>query len=409
MAVVYAGWHEQLERPVALKVLAEHLAGDPDFRARFLREARIASKLHHPNLVQTYDITEIDGVPCIVMELVTGGTLEGEALTREEAGEVAAGVAHAHSRGVVHRDLKPANLLRATSGEVKIADFGIARALEETMVTQIGTVLGTMRYLSPEQAEGRVVGTEADVYSLGVVLDELLEAATDCDRALIEPHARPRSRRAPDAPPRSRRRSASRRPLPRPTRVQHRPRALATRSAAARRRRRGGDRRRDRPRDDRRHDSPPRVEPVPHATTPAQQARNLSAWLKTLLALELRALARRRQRAERDALAGERELDVFARLEDPPLDRGERDLERVGDLVVGETDDVAEQQRHLQVDGQAVDRAPERVDRLDPLDRLVEHLELRCVVEVDRSSAAGAPWRAARRARGSSSPGRATS
>ena len=78
MAVVYAGWHEQLERPVALKVLAVHLAGDAEFRARFLREARIASKLHHPNLVQTFDITEVEGLPCIVMELVTGGTLEDE-------------------------------------------------------------------------------------------------------------------------------------------------------------------------------------------------------------------------------------------------------------------------------------------------------------------------------------------
>jgi serine/threonine protein kinase len=186
MAVVYAGWHEQLERPVALKVLAEHLAGDPEFRARFLREARIASKLHHPNLVQTFDITEVNELPCIVMELVTGGTLERGSLTREEAGEVAAGLAHAHGRGVVHRDLKPANLLRASTGQVKIADFGIARALAETMVTQIGTVLGTMRYLSPEQAEGRVVGTEADVYSLGVVFDELLDDATDSDRLLID-------------------------------------------------------------------------------------------------------------------------------------------------------------------------------------------------------------------------------
>ena len=77
MAVVYAGWHEQLDRPVALKVLASHLAGDEHFRARFLREARIASKLHHPNLVRTYDIAELDGSPCIVMELLPGGTLEG--------------------------------------------------------------------------------------------------------------------------------------------------------------------------------------------------------------------------------------------------------------------------------------------------------------------------------------------
>jgi hypothetical protein len=278
MAVVYAGWHEQLERPVALKVLAEHLAGDPEFRARFLREARIASKLHHPNLVQTYDITEVTELPCIVMELVTGGTLEGGSLTREEAGEVADGLAHAHGRGVVHRDLKPANLLRSETGRVKLADFGIARALEETMVTQIGTVLGTMRYLSPEQAEGRVVGTETDVYSLGVVFDELLDGATDSDRALIDrmrahdPAVRPSASEVAA--------SLGVTQVLRPSRREHRP-GLATRTkvlaaaaavaivAAVTIAATSGGK------------TPARVEPVPHATTPAQQARNLSAWLKT--------------------------------------------------------------------------------------------------------------------------------
>jgi serine/threonine-protein kinase len=279
MAVVYAGWHEQLERPVALKVLAEHLADDPDFRARFLREARIASKLHHPNLVQTYDITEVDGLPCIVMELVAGGTLEGDSLTREEAGEVAAGLAHAHGRGVVHRDLKPANLLRSEGGRVKVADFGIARALEETMVTQVGTVLGTMRYLSPEQAEGRVVGTETDVYSLGVVLDELLEGATDDDRTLIERMRAHDVWSRPSAAEVASRFGVTQ--VSRPARREHRPgfatrpKVLAAAAAAAivaalaiaia----------------DRGKTTPARVEPVPHATTPAQQARNLSAWLKT--------------------------------------------------------------------------------------------------------------------------------
>jgi len=278
MAVVYAGWHEQLERPVALKVLAEHLAGDAEFRARFLREARIASKLHHPNLVQTYDITEVDELPCIVMELVTGGTLEGGSLTREEAGEVAAGLAHAHSRGVVHRDLKPANLLRSATGQMKVADFGIARALEETMVTQIGTVLGTMRYLAPEQAEGRVVGTEADVYSLGVVFDELLDGATDSDRALVD---RMRAHDPPSRPSADEvAASLGETQVLRPRRTEHRPgparrtKALAAAAvvaivAAAAIAATGGG------------NGKTRIEPVLHATTPAQQARNLSAWLKT--------------------------------------------------------------------------------------------------------------------------------
>jgi serine/threonine-protein kinase len=174
-AIVYAGHQEELDRPVALKLLAEHLAGDNEFRARFLREARIAARLHHPNLVRTFDITELDGLPCIVMELLPGGTLAGGRLTHDEASAVASGLAYAHAQGVVHRDLKPANLLRGAHGEVKVADFGIARAVEETNLTLAGTVLGTLRYLAPEQAEGRLVGPEADVYSLGVVLEELLD------------------------------------------------------------------------------------------------------------------------------------------------------------------------------------------------------------------------------------------
>jgi len=289
MAVVYAGWHEQLDRPVALKVLADHLASDDDFRRRFLREARIASKLHHPNLVQTYDITEVDGRPAIVMELLKGPTLEGGRLSREEGAEVAAGLAHAHSRGVVHRDLKPANLLRGARGQVKIADFGIARAVEETRFTQIGTVLGTMRYLAPEQAEGQVAGPEADVYSLGVVLDELLEGATSSDVALLtemraaDPAARPSAADVADAlgatqvlartppatgPPQGRRRGRRR------TRFSRL--ALLAAGAAAAIASAIGIAVADRSADGDRV----RVQPVPRASTAEQQARNLSAWLK---------------------------------------------------------------------------------------------------------------------------------
>jgi serine/threonine-protein kinase len=186
MAVVYAARDTEMDRRVALKVLAAHLAGDEAFRARFLREARIAGSLSHPNLVRVYDIHELDGLPCIVMELVEGGTLEGGRLTPAEAAEVAEGLAYAHARGVVHRDLKPGNLLRTRDGTVKIADFGIARAAEETRMTLIGTVLGTLRYLSPEQAAGRDVGPEADVYSLGVVLDELLTDKPRSVRRLLD-------------------------------------------------------------------------------------------------------------------------------------------------------------------------------------------------------------------------------
>ena len=186
MAVVHAAADSGLDRHVALKVLSSHLAGDEAFRARFLREARIAGSLHHPNLVRVYDIVEIDGLPCIVMELVDGGTLADGRLSLDEAAQIADGVAYAHAQGIVHRDLKPGNLLRGKDGVVKITDFGIARAAEETRVTQIGTVLGTLRYLSPEQAEGHEVGPAADVYSLGVVFDELLAERPPEVRAILE-------------------------------------------------------------------------------------------------------------------------------------------------------------------------------------------------------------------------------
>jgi serine/threonine protein kinase len=186
MAVVHAAADSGLHRRVALKVLASHLAGDEAFRARFLREARIAGSLHHPNLVRVYDIIELDGLPCIVMELVEGGTLADGRLSLDEAAQIADGVAYAHAHGIVHRDLKPTNLLRGKDGVVKITDFGIARAAEETRLTQIGTVLGTLRYLSPEQAEGREVGPAADVYSLGVVLDELLVERPPTVTAILE-------------------------------------------------------------------------------------------------------------------------------------------------------------------------------------------------------------------------------
>jgi serine/threonine protein kinase len=184
MATVYLGRDSELDRPVAVKVLAEDLAGDDAFRKRFIREARLAARLSHPNVVSVYDAgEEADGRPYIVMEHVEGETLadllrERGRLPADEAVGLALqtcqGLAHAHAAGLVHRDVKPQNLLLRKDGTLKIADFGIARAAESTALTQVGTILGTAAYLSPEQALGEEVTSAADVYSLGAVLYELL-------------------------------------------------------------------------------------------------------------------------------------------------------------------------------------------------------------------------------------------
>jgi serine/threonine-protein kinase len=183
MASVYLARDEELGRPVAIKVLADNLAGDATFRARFVREARLAAGLAHPNVVTVFDADEEDGTPFIVMEHVEGETLaelvrRRGSLPPREAVELtlqaAAGLAHAHAAGLVHRDVKPQNLLLRRDGTVKVADFGIARAAESSHLTELGTVLGTAAYLAPEQAAGQVVTAAADVYSLGAVLYQLL-------------------------------------------------------------------------------------------------------------------------------------------------------------------------------------------------------------------------------------------
>jgi eukaryotic-like serine/threonine-protein kinase len=183
MAVVYRARDQELDRDVAIKVLAEHLSTDVEFRRRFLRESRLAAKLSHPNVVSVYDGGETDGRPYIVMEYVEGVTLAGELARRghlsidEATGlaiQVCAGLEHAHDTGLVHRDIKPQNLLLRADGVLKIADFGIARAVEGTQLTEAGTVLGTAVYLSPEQASGEQVSPAADIYSLGAVMYELI-------------------------------------------------------------------------------------------------------------------------------------------------------------------------------------------------------------------------------------------
>jgi serine/threonine-protein kinase len=183
MAVVYLAHDEELSRRVAVKVLAENVAGDVDVRRRFLREARLAGRLAHPNVVRVYDAGETGGRPFIVMEYVPGRTLaDCEKLAPDEVVrlglQACAGLQHAHDAGLVHRDVKPGNLLLRDDGVLKVTDFGIAHAAETTRITQLGTVLGTAAYLSPEQAAGEDVGAAADIYSLAAVLYELLTGQT---------------------------------------------------------------------------------------------------------------------------------------------------------------------------------------------------------------------------------------
>ena len=181
---VYRAVHEGLGREVALKVLAPGLFGAEETRARFVREARLQAKLAHPNLLRLYDAGFSGRTPYLAMELVRGGTLrqwlaavkvpplaEGLGV----AAGVAAGLAHAHAAGIVHRDLKPENVLLPDEGGVKVADFGLAKALTgtQTLATAPGTILGTPGYLAPEVLTGGVPGPAADVYALGVLIFEL--------------------------------------------------------------------------------------------------------------------------------------------------------------------------------------------------------------------------------------------
>jgi eukaryotic-like serine/threonine-protein kinase len=183
MATVELAQDIELDRPVAIKRLADNLAANDEYKHRFLREARLAARLSHPNIVAVYDAGADNGIPFIVMEYVEGETVSDLLRRRgrlEPAEAVAfalqacAGLQTAHEAGLVHRDVKPQNLLVTPDGTLKIGDFGIARSLDGTQLTQAGTVLGTAGYLAPEQAAGEQVTAAADIYALGAVLYELL-------------------------------------------------------------------------------------------------------------------------------------------------------------------------------------------------------------------------------------------
>ena len=193
MATIYRGQDMRMDRVVAIKVLREVYSTDPKFVTRFQREAKAASSLQHPNIVQVYDYGQTDGNYFIVMELVEGTDLRRYLRSRGVlavdraiiiAHDVALGLGAAHRRGIVHRDVKPQNVLVGRDGSIKLTDFGIASVYKDInaeRLTTTGMTLGTVQYYAPEQAQGEIVSPAADVYALGIVMYEMLTGRTPFD------------------------------------------------------------------------------------------------------------------------------------------------------------------------------------------------------------------------------------
>ncbi|HYF26896.1 MAG TPA: protein kinase, partial [Baekduia sp.] len=210
MSTVHVAFDRRLEREVAIKLLAEHLAHDAQFVSRFRREALAAARLVHPNIVQVFDfgLDESTDRHYIVMERIQGPSMAEVLRDRghlpvDEVLDVISqscrGLDYAHRNGVVHRDVKPGNLLISEAeGIVKLADFGIAKAMsEESSITQVGSVLGTAAYLAPEQAAGEEVGPAADIYALGVVTYQLLSGRLPYEAQSLTELALKQQREAP--------------------------------------------------------------------------------------------------------------------------------------------------------------------------------------------------------------------
>jgi Protein kinase domain len=205
MASVWRARDEVLDRAVAVKLLSDTISSDPEFLARFRREARVAAGLWHPNLIGVYDYADRAERPYLVMEFVPGGDLAsrikyGAVDCERLARELLGAVAHIHAAGIVHRDIKPQNVLVAPDGSAKLIDFGIALPADATALTRTGHLLGTARYLAPEVMNGQPASERSDLYSCGVLLRDCLgDGASGSLSALVnrladpDPRARPAS------------------------------------------------------------------------------------------------------------------------------------------------------------------------------------------------------------------------
>src|ERR687885_1500368 len=217
MANVYLAEDQELGRRVAIKILNDRHAGDDQFIERFRREAKNAAGLSHPNIVSIYDRGEAEGTYYIAMEYLSGRSLKELIISRgptpiriaiDYTRQILAAIGFAHRHGIVHRDIKPHNVVVDPDGRLKVTDFGIARSGASQM-TEVGSIIGTAQYLSPEQAKGAPVDQRSDLYSVGVVLYELLTGtvpftgATPLEIAMkhLSQVPEPPSRRTPDLPP----------------------------------------------------------------------------------------------------------------------------------------------------------------------------------------------------------------
>jgi eukaryotic-like serine/threonine-protein kinase len=195
MGIVRTAHDEVLHRAVAVKLLADNLAADPEARERFLREARAAARIHDPHVVTVYDVGDEAGRPYLVMELVDGPSFADILATEgkldphevvEVAAQALAGIARAHDADLLHRDVKPGNLLRHPDGTVKVTDFGVVEAADAPGLTRTGFVIGTRSYLAPERRRGRPADRRTDLYALGATLVELLTGRSPAEDASAE-------------------------------------------------------------------------------------------------------------------------------------------------------------------------------------------------------------------------------